>query len=364
MIDQSILKKAGKIVLLISSCSLFMGNKGCESDEFIRRGRILKKTTISMGIRSAQIELGDGINIDVEEIINGQYLTVLQDSQYFVSADGLGVQSLSSQERIQSKKSRRKFRPLVANKTFGSCTKDLPEAILAGNATDFELGNEFGLSLGLGGIFGGIITDAAFTLKTMKMGLDLHTYQPLSGTHMASTHKEGVKNDFGGGLGINLGIITINPTATFRKPVAEVVRGTLMSAVRSIGKELEAMESWSARVYKEDDSHIMINAGLRHGLKKGDTLYISNVKYFWNGEPCLSRLDKQLNLQDRNSAVAKVIITTKPSLDISVGRVFDQTGIDIQEGARVYIYALAGSKDSKTDPLPNAPNPEEWVPKK
>lgn len=357
-------KKVGKVMLLLLSCSLFMGNKGCDSEEAKKRGRVLRKSVTSVGITSAKVELGDSINIDVQEIINGQYLTELQNSEYFASVDKLEVQSLSSQESVQSRRSGMSFTSLSTNKTTSSCTNDLPEVILSGNATEFELGNELGLSVGFGtgGVLGGILTGANFNLKKMSFGLDLHTFQPLTGTPMKSVHEKGVKTDFGGGLGLNLGIISINPTAVFREPVVDVIRDTLSAALVSVGEELEALEPWSARVYKDNDSHIMINAGSRHGLKKGDTLYVSNLKYFWDGDPCESRLNKQVNLQDEDNAVAKVIIETEPSLDVSVARVFETKGIDIQEGARVYIHYLEGSQDSEDDPLPDMKNPVEWVP--
>ncbi len=356
------IKRIGKILLLVFSLLFFMGNKGCDSIEAKRRGRILKKSVTSMGIRSASVQLQNNINIDIQEVINGQYLTELQNSEYFVSVDRLNIQSLSFQERIQAKQSGMSFQALSINTTVGSCTKDLPEAVLMGNVTGFELGNEFGLGVGFnpGGVLDDVVTGVDFNLSKMKMSLDMHSFQPLSGTALVSTNKSGVKTDFGVGLGLNLGSIVLNPRAVFREPVVDVIRKTLRSALVDVGKRLEELEPWSARVYKDNDSHIMINAGLRHGLKKGDTLYVSNMKYIWDAEPCVSSLDKQVNLQDEVNAIAKVIIETTPSVDISVARVFESNGIDIQEGARVYIYYLKGSKDSK-DPVPEMPNPEEWI---
>lgn len=367
MLNKNIIRKVGKTALLILSCSLFMGNEGCDSEEAVKRGRILRKSSSSLGIVSSNIDLGDGINIPVQDVMNGQYLTELQDSEYFASVDRLGgIQSLSSRNNKMIKQTGMTFRSLSVNKTAGSCTNDLEEVILTGNATDFELGNEFGVSIGFGpgGVLGGIIDGADFNIRKMSLGLDMHAYQPLSGTHLTSAHHTGVKTDFGGGLGLNILGIKISPRAVFRTPVVDVIRKTLGITLSKLGAELESQELWSARVYEENDSHIVINAGSRHGLKKGDALYISNIKYFWDGEPCQSRLDKQLNTQDRDNPVAKVIIETTPSADVVVARVFEESGIDIQQGARVYMLNLAGSKDAETDPLPDMPNPAEYVPKK
>jgi hypothetical protein len=337
-----------------------MGNKGCESEEAIKRGRILKKSVFSQGITSSKIKVGDNIEIDVEAIINGKYLTELQDSEYFVSTNrNPGVQSLSDDADLLARRNSMSFGSLAVNES-GECTKDLPEAVIQGQATEFELGNEFGIGIGFGpgGALGGILEGLDFNLKKMSMGLNINAFQPKTGTALASAYKKGTKTDFGGGVKLNLGIISINPSAMLRQPVADVISSTLRGALVNIGKRLEEQEPWSARVYKDNDSHIMINAGSRHGLKKGDTLYISNMQYEWSAKPCESDLIYQINRQDRDNPIAKVIIETAPSADMTIARVFEQRGVDIQEGARAYIYYLKGSKD-QDDPLPNAPNPEE-----
>jgi len=339
-----------------------MGNKGCDSEEAIKRGRILKKSVFSQGITSSKIKVGDGIEIDVEGIINGKYLTELQNSQYFVSTNrNSGVQSLSDEADLLARRNRMSFGSLAVNES-GKCTKNLPEAVLQGQATEFELGNEFGIGIGFGpgGALGGIIEGLDFTLKKMSMGLNINAFQPKTGVPLASAYKKGVKTDFGGGIKLNLGIISINPRAMLRQPVADVISKTLRGALVKIGERLEKQEKWSARVYKDNDSHIMINAGSRHGLKKGDSLFISNMQYEWSAQPCESDLLYQINLQDRDNPVATVLIETEPSADMTIARVVEQRGVDIQEGARAYIFRLAGSKD-KNDPLPNAPNPKEYL---
>jgi hypothetical protein len=344
-----------------------MGNEGCDSEEYRRRGRILKKSASFMGIRSARVDVGPASKIDVQSVINGQYLSELENSQYFVSADPFGgVQSLSSQESLQERKSGMSFKALSTNKSVGECVNDLPEVLISGNVTGFELVNETGVAIGFGpgGALGGVVENVDFNLKNMRMSLDLNTFQPLSGTPLKSQSVTGTKSDFGGGIGLNLGLISIDARGVFKEPVVDVIRNTLFRGLFKLGESLEEMgQDWSARVYKNNDSHIMINAGFRHGLKKGDTFYVSNMKYFWDGKPCESRLDKQVNLHDEDNAIAKVIIDTEPSADLSVARVFESNGVDIQEGARVYMYYLKGSKNPEDDPMPDAPNPEEWVPK-
>jgi len=352
-----------KTVLLFTSCGLFMGNKGCESEEAIKRGRILKKSVFSQGITSSTIKVsnaGQSIEIDVEGIINGKYLTELENSEYFVSTNrNAGVQTLSNEADLLAGRNSMSFGSLAVNES-AECTKNLPEAVIQGNATDFELGNEYGVGIGFGngGVLGGVVQGLEFGLKKMSMGLNINAFQPKTGVALASAYKKGTKNDISGGISLNLGIISLNPSAMLRQPVAEVISDTLLGALENLGKKLEEKEAWSARVYKDNDSHIMINAGWRHGLQKGDTLYISNMHYEWAGAACDSDLLYQVNTQDRDNPIAKVIIETEPSADMTIARVFEQRGVDIQEGARAYIYYLKGSKDSD-DPLPNAPNPEE-----
>lgn len=356
-------KNAIKTLLLFASCGLFMGNKGCESEEAIKRGRILKKSAFSQGITSRKIQIsnaGQVIDIDVEGIINDKYLNELQNSQYFVSTNrNSGVQSLADEASLLARRNRMSFGTLAVNES-GACTKNLPEVVLQGRATDFELGNDYGIGIGFdpSGALGGIIKGLDFNLKKMSMGLNINAFQPKTGTPLASAYKKGTKTDFGGGISLNLGIISINPKAMLRQPVAEVISKTLKGALTNIGKQLEEQEPWSARVYRDNDSHIMINAGSRHGLKKGDTLYISNMQYEWSGKACDSDLLFQINRQDRDNPIAKVIIETEPSADMTIARVFEQRGVDIQEGARAYIYYLKGSQD-ENDPMGDAPNPEE-----
>lgn len=348
------IKRPIKVLALLSCALVFMGNKGCESEEAIKRGRILKRSISSFGIQSREVKIGDQISIDLEGILSDQFQTELDDSLYFVTQDRWGG---TTSGRATS----RSYRNLAKNKSAGECTNDLPEAFLAGRATEFELGNEYGVSIGFGpgGAFGGILNSADFVLKQMTMGLDVHAYQPLSGSHIASAKSKGVKNDFGGGVGLNLGILSPKFNFMSRQPVADVVRKTLRSGLDRIGEKLEALEPWSARVFQERDTHILINAGSKHGLKKGDTLYISNVEYFWEGEPCESRLRYQLKQQDRDNPLAIVILDKEPSLDIAEARVLKgRRNMDIQEGARASIYYLKGSKD-ENDPLPEMLNPEE-----
>jgi len=355
------LKKAIKTVLIFSSCGLFMGNKGCESEEAIKRGRVLKRSAYSQGITSSKIKVGESLEIDVEGIINGKYLTELQNSQYFVSTNrNPGVQSLSDEADLLARRNRMSFGSLAVNES-GACTKDLPEVVLQGNATEFELGNEFGIGIGFGpgGALGGIVEGLDFNLKRMSMGLNINAFQPKTGTAVASHYERGTKKDFGGGLRLNLGIISINPKAMLRQPVADVIGKTLRKTLVGLGEQLEEQnEKWSARVFADNDSHIMINAGSRHGLKKGDSLFISNMRYEWAGKPCESKMLYQVNTQDRDNPVATVLIETEPSADMTIARVINQRGVDIQEGARAYIYYLEGSQD-ENDPLPNAPNPKD-----
>ena len=351
-------KNTLKTLLLIASCGLFMGNKGCDSEEAIMRGRILKKSASSLGITSRPVQVNEeGDSIDIEGIINGQYLNELQNSQYFVSTDrNQDVQSLSDEAGLLARRNGQSFRPLSFNPS-GECTKNLPEVVLQGSATEFELGNEFGFNIGFGpaGLFG-LFQGVEFNLSRMTMGLNLDAFQPKTGIALGSSFQRGVKRNRGAGISFNIGGLILNPSIVLRQPAAEVISETLGGALTDLGARLE--EPWSARVFQENDSHILINAGFRHGLQKGDTLYISNVGYTWSGEACNSELLFQRNLQDRDNPIAKVIIETEPSADMTIARVFDSRGVDIQEGARAYIYFLRGSQD-ENDPLPDAPNPED-----
>jgi hypothetical protein len=187
------------------------------------------------------------------------------------------------------------------------------------------------------------------SVEKMVMSLDLHAFEPLTFTHTgASVSRKGVKSDFSGGLNLNLFGLTFNPSVSVPDEFASVTKRTLRTTINSLGRQIEqlefegALEPWSARVYAENDSHVLINAGRKHGLRVGDYLWISNMDYEWDGDkiPCESPLRFQRPRQNMEDPLAVVEIVSL-GLDNASAKVIRETQfVDIEEGAKAFVLKL------------------------
>jgi len=338
-----------KHLILLPLMIVFMGNEGCETEEERRSGRHLKRSASFLGINAATIRVNDDINIDLQGMLNNQYLEAVNNSDYFISADRFSAVSFSDKMDNMARTFRSNFGELAPNQTSAVCTKDLPDILLAGSATDFEMTLSGGLSIGLGGVTGGVVTGANVSVERMVMSLDLHSYEPLTLTNTgASVSRKGIKTDFSGGLGLNLFGLIFNPTISVPQQFATVTKNTLRTTLNALGQRIEelefsnAMDPWAARVYAENDSHILINAGSKHGLKIGDYLWVSNMDYTWEGDqiPCESPLRFQRRRHSFENPLAVVEIESL-GLDSASAKVIRQTNlVDIEEGAKAFIFKL------------------------
>jgi len=206
-----------------------------------------------------------------------------------------------------------------------------------------------GISIGLGGITGGVVTGANVNLERMVMSLDMHSYEPLTFSHTgASVSEKGVKADFSGGLSLNLFGLVLNPQISVPQQFADVTKRTLRKTLNSLGRRMEelefsgALDPWGARVYAENDSHILINAGMKHGLQVGDYLWISNMDYTWEGDqiPCESSLRFQRRRHSFEAPLAVVQVESL-GLDSASAKVIRETDfVDIEEGAKAFVFKL------------------------
>ena len=273
-----------KSLILLPVVLILMGNKGCETEEERRSDRILKRSTAFLGISASRIKVNDSIDIDLQGILNNQFLEAANNSDYFISNDRLIPQSFSDKINLFNRAARKPFRALRSNSQSSVCTKDLPDILLAGSATDFEMALSGGLSIGLGGLTGGFLTGINVNVERMVMTLDMHAYEPLTYTSTGSSvSNKGVKTNFSGGFGLNLLGLIFNPTISVPNQFADVTKKALRNTLNALGRQIEVLEfsdrldPWAARVYAENDTHILINAGTKHGLKNGDYLWISNM---------------------------------------------------------------------------------------
>lgn len=338
-----------KHLVLLPLMILFMGNEGCETEEERRSGRHLKRSASFLGIEASRVQVNDSINIDLQGLLNRQYLEAVNNSDYFTSADRFGVTAFSDKMDQMARTFRTSYSDLRPNRTSAVCTKDLPDILLAGSASDFEMTLSGGISIGLGGVTGGVVTDANVSVERMVMSLDLHSYEPLTFTNFgASVSRKGIKQDWEAGLGLNLLGLIFRPTVSIPQQFADVTKRTLRTTLNSLGRRIEelefaeAIDPWGARVYAENDSHILINAGSKHGLKVGDYLWVSNMDYTWEGDqiPCESQLRFQRRRHTFDNPLAVVEIESI-GIDSASARVIRETPqVDIEQGAKAFIFKL------------------------
>ena len=338
-----------KHLLVLPLIFVMMGNEGCENEEERRSGRHLKRSASFLGISASMIQVNDQINIDLKGLLNRQYLEAVNNSDYFTSADRFTPQSFSDKRRQMARAFNANFGPLAPNRTSAVCTKDLPDILLSGSASDFEMTTSGGLTIGLGGVTGGVLTGANISLERMVMSLDMHAYEPLTFTDFgASVSRKGIKTDFAGGLSLNLFGIVFNPQVSVPQQFASVTKRTLRETINALGRNIEQLEfqgsvdPWGARVYAENDSHILINAGMKHGLKVGDYLWVSNMDYTWEGSqiPCESSLRFQRRRHTVEEPLAIVEIESL-GLDSASAKVVRETNfVDIEEGAKAFVFKL------------------------
>jgi hypothetical protein len=338
-----------KHLMVFSLVFVLMGNSGCETEEERRSGRHLKRSASFLGISASTIRVNNSIEIDLKGLLNRQFTEAVNNSDFFTSADRFRPQSFSDKRRQMARTFNANFSPLAPNRTSAVCTKDLPDILLAGSATDFEMTLSGGISIGLGGVTGGVVTGANVNVERMVMSLDMHAYEPLTFTDFgASVSRKGIKTDFSGGLGLNLFGLILNPTINVPQQFATVTKSTLRTTLNSLGQRIEelefaeAIDPWGARVYAENDSHILINAGMKHGLKVGDYLWVSNMDYTWEGNqiPCESPLRFQRRRHTFDNPLAIVQVESL-GLDSASAKVVRETQfVDIEEGAKAFVFKL------------------------
>ena len=336
-------------LMVIPLIFILMGNKRCETEEERRNGRHLKRSAAFLGISASSIKVNNNIEIDFKNLLNRQFTEAVNNSDFFTSVDKFSVQSLSNKKEQMIRTFRVEFKSLAPNKISAVCTKDLPDILLAGSGSDFEMTLSGGIGIGLGGVTGGVLTGADVNVERMVMSLDMHAYEPLTFTNFgASVSRKGIKTDFSGGLDLNLFGLTINPTINVPQQFAAITKKTLRTTLNSLGKRIEELEfsgeidPWGARVYAENDSHILINAGMKHGLKVGDYLWISNMDYTWRGNqiPCESALRFQRRRHTIDNPLAIVKIESL-GLDSASAKVVKETRfVDIEEGAKAFVFKL------------------------
>lgn len=349
--------KVVKNICLIIVGLMFMGNEGCK--EARERGRTLKRNVRLSGIRAQKIDLGQFGKFDLEGVLNAQLVQSVQDSGYFALTNNLSPQAFSDEIRAQAIKFGVTPRPLAINPDAGRCLRFAPDAIIAGNAVDFELESQTGIKVGTS--VSGIGLGVDFGLKTMSMEMAFDAFMPFTGRPLASAFAREKKRNFNIGFNIGLGQLALSPSYYRSTPVAKVTREALENSLINLGEQIGNMVPWTAKVVSNADTHVVLNAGALHGLRKGDMFWVSNVNYQWEGSPCESNLLVDAPTSSAENPLALIQIETEPGLITTLARVVSDGPLreDIREGAKVYVYALVPEEGK--DPRPDLPNPADKI---
>jgi hypothetical protein len=109
---------------------------------------------------------------------------------------------------------------------------------------------------------------------------------------------------------VNFNDFKVSPELYLKTPLEKVSRNGLNRALAKLAQDASDM-TWVAQVKQDADRYIIINAGKKAGLQKGDVLTVHNQLYYWenNGTPCQVPLAYQLDQRPGNpTAVIKLDI--------------------------------------------------------
>ena len=230
------------------------------------------------------------------------------------------------------------------------CLFNMPQAKLAGEIVSFESNFGAGLSIGYGtnGSFTNAPVGGSVDFKSTRLQMGVRSVDPLNGEIIAAA--TGVSNQSDVKFGVNLASILLGLDFFYKTPIASVVSGamdkSLTSIITSITKTSPTNswgDAWESRVMYDPevangDTQILIRGGSRYGMLKGDQFTITNMRYKWKADPCVSRLDYRVPTSA--TPVANVtIIAVGP--DVAVAKV-DQYLIEdrILPGAQVKLLKM------------------------
>jgi hypothetical protein len=340
-----------KSLVLLPLALLMMGNQQCNQAPQARELR----RRVEMGVIEAPaISLPEGGKFDFKFVANAQMYDVLRKTQSFSTSTVTGVPSLDEMTQADRDAFNRcddevlsadqakglgSGKAIRSNKmsTVATCMINMPQAVVQGSITGFELTNAIGLSLDL---FKPVGVGVSFDAKKSTLTMAFQADDPLIPNHnLAATTSKANRQEIAVDAAINFGEFTVGPKAYFKSSLATVVSKAMQNGINDLKQQMDQNSPWYAMVLKNCDKAILINAGgaADAGLQKGDVLEVYNVRYQWKGEVCDSTLEGTLNETGEAIAVAQVEIVGDT---MSQAKIIEQTATKIQPGSRVYVRKL------------------------
>lgn len=337
-----------KVVVLLPLALLTMGNQKCEQPQAEPQRELRRR--VEMGeIKAPSIRLPEGGTFDFKLAANSQMYDVLRKTKSFSTSTMDGDHSLDQMTQadrdafnrcdddVLNPRSSKLMSKTGQMSTVATCMINMPQAVIEGAVTGFELTNSFGVSVD---ILKPVDFGVSIDVKKATLTMAFEANDPLiAGHNMATASPRANRQEFSLGAKINFGAFSVGPKAYFKSPLADVVQKAMVNGINDLKQQMDEASPWYAMVLKNCDKAIMINAGGSSdaGLKEGDILEVYNVYYKWEGEVCNSRLTGTLDSTGEPIAVAQV---DRVGNTMSLAKIIQQTDAKIQPGSRVYVRKL------------------------
>lgn len=337
-----------KILFVLGIAALSMGNQSCEQAAKIRT---LKKIVEVGQISSQPLVLPDGNRFDFQFVANQQIYSVLYKSQDFAfrfqpPIQGLGTTvsgaesvrlNLPEADQVQLQKWAANTNPVHYSKE-AQCMMNLPQTRLGGAINSFELNGGGGISLGFNanGSNNTGLTGLGFNVKVMRLDLSMRALSPMTSSVMGAVNVDAKQTQTSLNFNLLFGSLSIGPNFYFQTPLAKVTESALSKAVSGLSTQLQTYP-WQSRVLMDHENFVTIIGGINVGLQIGDQVAIYNKTYYWEGEPCASKLLYEGGVEPIPVAILEI---QEVAEEISLGKPISETGEPRYPGALVQIHQL------------------------
>lgn len=340
--------------VLLPLALLMMGNQQCQQPNTTEREL---RRRVEMGtIEAPAIPLPEGGKFDFKYVANAQLYDVLRTTQSFSTSTMDGTHQL--EEMTQADRdafnrcdddvlnpSAKVMGKAQTISTVASCMINMPQAVITGDVTGFELTSSAGLSINL---LQPLPLGLSVGVKKATLDMAFRAEDPLIPGHvLAASTPSAKRQEISFSANINFGVFSVGPSAYFKSPLAEVVKKAMVTGISDLKAQMDKASPWYAMVLRNCDKAIYINAGGASdaGLQAGDIIEIYNVVYQWEGEVCNSKLMGSMNSTALGSpiAVAKVSVVGDTMSRAEIIQQ-DANGTKIQPGSRVIYRKVVAPK--------------------
>jgi hypothetical protein len=343
--------------VLLPLALLMMGNQQCQQPTDTQREL---RRRVEMGtIEAPSIPLPEGGKFDFKYVANAQLYDVLRTTKSFSTStmDGTHqIEEMTPADRdafnrcdddVLNPKSMKVMGKTESMSTVATCMINMPQAVITGDVTGFELTSAAGLSLNL---LQPLPLGLSVSVKKATLDMAFKAEDPLIPGHVLATSTPAAKRqEISFSANINFGVFSIGPSAYFKSPLAEVVKKAMVNGITDLKTQMDASSPWYAMVLRNCDKAIYINAGGASdaGLQDGDILEIYNVVYRWEGEVCNSRLLGSVPSTGMGSPIAVARVAGVGDT-ITRAEIIQQdaSGTKIQPGSRVIYRKVVQPKPS------------------